>query len=435
MTTNKKNGLRRAAKVVMAQQWAITPQALESICMVASGMGDVKALMKQNGGTLKNNPAVVMRDGIAILSIDGPLFKYANLMTEISGATSYQMFVKDFTQAVESDEVKAIILDIDSPGGMTNGMTETSQIIRDARGIKPIYSYIGGTGASAAYGLACAADHIICEKSALVGSIGVILSVEAGEDGDINIISKNAPNKRPDINTAEGRQSFQTTVDDLETVFIDHVAACRGIDRETVVSDFGQGGILVGEKALEAGMVDSVGSLESLVANIGGTQRGIVMDANPKAEGEKPTITAEYILANHREIATQFRSEGAKGVDLSASVAKGASDERERIQSVFAASMVGHEDLIQSLAFDGKTTGGEAALKVIGAARASGATKLQAISKDLEDAPKAGLEQESQSKGWEDNAALRAEWNDDKASYDAYTKATEAGLVRTTGVK
>ena len=250
MTTNKKNGLRRAAKVVMAQQWAITPQALESICMVASGMGDVKALMKQNGGTLKNNPAVVMRDGIAILSIDGPLFKYANLMTEISGATSYQMFVKDFTQAVESDEVKAIILDIDSPGGMTNGMTETSQIIRDARGIKPIYSYIGGTGASAAYGLACAADHIICEKSALVGSIGVILSVEAGEDGDINIISKNAPNKRPDINTAEGRQSFQTTVDDLETVFIDHVAACRGIDRETVVSDFGQGGILVGEKAL-----------------------------------------------------------------------------------------------------------------------------------------------------------------------------------------
>lgn len=432
---NKKNGLRRAAKVVMAQQWAITPQALESICMVASGMGDVKALMKQNGGTLKNNPSVVMRDGIAILSIDGPLFKYANLMTEVSGATSYQMFVKDFTQAVKSDEVKAIILDIDSPGGMTNGMTETSQIIRDARGIKPIYSYIGGTGASAAYGLACAADQVICEKSALVGSIGVILSVEAGEDGDINIISKNAPNKRPDINTAEGRQSFQTTVDDLETVFIDHVATCRGIDRETVVSDFGQGGILVGEKALEAGMVDSIGSLESLIANIGGTQRGIVMDPNPKAEGLAPTITAEYILANHPEIATQFRSEGAEGVDLSASVEQGASAERERIQSVFAASMVGHEDLIQALAFDGKTTGGEAALKVISAAKANGDTKLEALSKDIDNAPKPSTEPESLSGGWEGNAALQAEFGGDEDSYNAYMKATNAGLVRTTGVK
>jgi len=433
--TNKKNGLRRAAKVVMAQQWAITPQALESICMVASGMGDVKALMKQNGGTLKNNPAVVMRDGVAILSIDGPLFKYANLMTEISGATSYQMFVKDFTQAVNSDEVKAIILDIDSPGGMTNGMTETSQIIRDARGIKPIYAYIGGTGASAAYGLACAADHIICEKSALVGSIGVILSVEAGEDGDINIISKNAPNKRPDINTAEGRQSFQTTVDDLETVFIDHVAACRGIDRETVVADFGQGGILVGEKALEAGMVDSIGSLESLIANIGGTQRGIVMTEESKAEGLTPTITAEYILANHPEIATQFRSEGAEGVDLSASVAKGASDERERIQSVFAASMVGHEGLIETLAFDGKTTGGEAALKVIGAAKANGDKKLEALSKDIDDAPQTSLEPGSLSSGWEGNAALQAEFGGSEDSYNAYMKANEAGLVRTTGAK
>jgi hypothetical protein len=78
-------------------------------------------------------------------------------------------------------------------------------------------------------------------------------------------ISSISPNKRPDLETDEGRASIQVIVDDLGAVFAKAVADGRGISIERVISTFGQGGLVVAARAKEAGMIDEIGTLEGLM--------------------------------------------------------------------------------------------------------------------------------------------------------------------------
>ena len=437
--------IRQAATIVMAEKWAILPRNLEQICTIASGMGDIDAVTKKRGEQLSEGSSITMRGSTAIVGLKGPLFRYANLFTAFSGATSYQMFAKSFTEALEDDRVENIIIDIDSPGGMVNGMTETSQLIYEARSVKPIYAYIGGTGASAAYGLASAAEWIVAEKSSVVGSIGVVATFYDEDEETIEIVSSNAPNKRPDIKTEDGRALVLKELDSLEKVFIEQVADYRGVSFETVLSDFGQGGVLVGEEAFDAGMVNEISTLESLIAGLSGDKSEVVYMPKPsqaKGDADKPEITAKLIAGEHPEVAEELRAEGRESVDMDAAREEGATNERERIKSVFDASMPGHEELISSLAFDGKTTGGQAALKVLAAEREKGSKHRASVEKDIENPPQPSAvntdkktEQKSDEDDWENNADLRAEYGDDKAAYDAYRDANNQGRVKVLGGK
>src|SRR5690606_22898690 len=111
--------------------------------------------------------------------------------------------------ALDDPKVKAIILNMDSPGGEANGINELGDMIFAARGKKPIKAYAGGTIASGAYWLGSAAAELVIDATALVGSIGVVVEVVTREarEGEkrYTITSSNAPNKRPDLTTEEGR--------------------------------------------------------------------------------------------------------------------------------------------------------------------------------------------------------------------------------------
>ena len=165
------SGLLQVLTRIKAQPWAITPVYMETILEIASRENmNPEAIAAEFGTRLENTYDVEMRDGVAILPVSGPLFRYANLFTALSGASSYQLLARDFNRALESDEVRAIVLNIDSPGGEANGVSEFADMIFNARGTKPIIAYVGGTAASAAYWLAAAADEIIIEATADVGS-------------------------------------------------------------------------------------------------------------------------------------------------------------------------------------------------------------------------------------------------------------------------
>jgi ClpP class serine protease len=77
------------------------------------------------------NLSFKIREGAAVIPVVGPLFRYANIFTAISGASSYEVLAKDFTSALENPDVHSIILDIDSPGGEVNGNTVAKSSIRD----------------------------------------------------------------------------------------------------------------------------------------------------------------------------------------------------------------------------------------------------------------------------------------------------------------
>lgn len=274
---------------IAAHQWAITEDGLRTICAIAErenlsleavlakrpGLASPEAIATRSGEWLEGAYDVEIRDGVAILNVRGPLFRYANLFTLVSGATSYEMLAKDFSLARESAVVKAILLNVDSPGGMVNGCAELAELVFSARGDKPIVAYAGGACASGAYWLASAAGELVVAETALVGSIGVILSTSDTRERDskagvktVEIVSSQSPHKTADIATDEGRARIQRIVDDQAEIFVSTVARNRDVNRATVLAKFGQGGVMVGGRAVESGLADRLGSFEGVLAEL-----------------------------------------------------------------------------------------------------------------------------------------------------------------------
>src|SRR5687767_1856587 len=111
--------------------------------------------------------------GVGVLPLYGPIFPKSNMMTELSGATSLQMFRNDLQTLLGDDKVESIVLDIDSPGGVSDMVEETAQDILSGRNIKPIYAVANTTCCSAAHWLAAQATKFYSTPSGKVGSIGV----------------------------------------------------------------------------------------------------------------------------------------------------------------------------------------------------------------------------------------------------------------------
>lgn len=262
----------RIYHALTSHPWAITKDYLSIMVEIAARKEvDVSAVEERLGRKLDNTRTVTERGGVAIIPITGPIFRYANLFSEISGGTSVQVLAKDFRAALDSPDVRAILLNIDSPGGDANGINEFAAMVYAARGKKPITAYIGGMGCSAAYWIASAAGEIVCDATALVGSIGVIASMPAGDDpSEVIFISSQSPRKRESPTTEEGRASIQATIDAMADVFVGRVAEYRGVSTDTVLSSFGQGGIFVGEHAVTAGLTDRLGSFEATLAGMSG---------------------------------------------------------------------------------------------------------------------------------------------------------------------
>jgi ClpP class serine protease len=261
--------LSLALSLIEQSQWAITEEGLNTLISVASRTNDLDALEKSLGRKPSYAHSSTVREGIGIVPVQGPTFKRANLFTEVSGATSYEIVLRDLHAMIKSPDVKAILLNIDSPGGEANGCAELADHIYSARELKPIYAYVGGIGASAAYWIASSCSKIFASETALLGSIGVQTLVRSqGKSGEISFISSVSPNKNRDPGTEQGAQEVQRTVDDLGAIFVQKVARNRGISPDAVLTRFGQGSIFIGEKSLEKGMIDEISSFEGAIMSI-----------------------------------------------------------------------------------------------------------------------------------------------------------------------
>lgn len=263
-----------AADWILSQPWAITEQALGVILSVAERVNESpEAVEAKIGRPLDNTRETIIRDGVAIIPVTGPISRYANFFTEISGGTTIDDLAKDFRTALDDRSVRAIVLGMDTPGGAVSGVNEFASHVAAARGQgKPIVAYVGNLAASAGYWIASAADMIVADPTAMLGSIGVVAGVRKPADSKpgmartVEFVSSQSPRKRPDPETEAGKSQIQSEVDDLADVFIDTVARNRAVDRASVIADFGGGGILVGAKAVDAGMADGLGSLEHVIA-------------------------------------------------------------------------------------------------------------------------------------------------------------------------
>lgn len=264
--------MSRAFELAASRPWLMLPDALDSLMAIADRQGDPEALEARLGRPLENTRVVTMRDGIAVIPVTGPIMRYANMFTRISGATSTQELATDLQAALDDPKVKGIILNVDSPGGEANGINELGDMVYAARGKKPIKAYGGGTVASASYWIGSSADELVIDDTALLGSIGVVVEVALREarEGEkrYTITSSNAPNKRPDLETEEGRAELSKTIDALGEVFVAKVARNLGVTPDQVPAMGDHGGLKVGAAAVASGLAHRLGSLESLITEM-----------------------------------------------------------------------------------------------------------------------------------------------------------------------
>ncbi|WP_296125076.1 S49 family peptidase [Pseudomonas sp. Ga0074129] len=264
--------MSRAFELAASRPWLMLPDALDSLMAIADRQGDPEALEARLGRPLENTRVVTMRDGIAVIPVTGPIMRYANMFTRISGATSTQELATDLQTALDDPKVKGIILNVDSPGGEANGINELGDMVYAARGKKPIKAYGGGTVASASYWIGSSADELVIDDTALLGSIGVVVEVALREarEGEkrYTITSSNAPNKRPNLETEEGRAELSKTIDALSEVFVAKVARNLGVTADQVPAMGDHGGLKVGAAAVASGLAHRLGSLESLITEM-----------------------------------------------------------------------------------------------------------------------------------------------------------------------
>lgn len=282
---------------ITSEPWAILPGSLELILEIASRRGDPEAIAVKRGQSLESARSVEVRDGVAIIPIMGPIFPRASMFESISqAAVSVETLALNFQQALDDPSVRAIVFNIDSPGGQVSGVQELAAQVAAARGVKPMIAYIQGTGASAAYWLASSAPRIVVAQTAIVGSIGVVATVPKTDGKTLSIVSSRAPKKRVDPETEDGRAEIVRTLDDIAGIFAGHVAANRGTTIENVEQNFGQGGVLVGARAVAAGMADALGTLEGVIAELSAPVAVVTarpLAGNLKAQGENVMLDAQ----------------------------------------------------------------------------------------------------------------------------------------------
>jgi len=311
---------------ITSATWAIEPQALAQIIGIVEDHASLsreewaerlEAVEKQRGRPLSNDRrAVTVRDGVATIEVVGPIVRRADMFSQISGMTSIETLAKDFGAAMDDRTVRAIVLAVDSPGGEVTGVAEFADMIHAARsgpGAKPVVAYIGGLGASAGYWIASAAERVVCDSTALLGSIGVVQGVRdpsKSRDTSIEFVSSQSPHKRPDPTTGTGASQIQGVVDAMASVFVAAVARNRDVPEATVLADFGGGGLFVGGAAVAAGLADAVGSYESVLADLAAgrlpARMPVVDDTPAPATGALPLAAASQRHRGARPVMPNF---------------------------------------------------------------------------------------------------------------------------------
>ncbi len=190
----------------------------------------------------------------------------------MDGITSSSAVVDDIKKAAENKAVKAIVLEINSPGGSPVASDEIARAIQKAN--KPTASYIREVGASGAYWVATATDRIFANQLSVTGSIGVIASYLefGGLLANYNITYQRlVAGKYKDAGVPFRKlsqleeQMIQKRIDAIYDVFIKTVAKNRKMD-EARVKEIATGEVFLGDEALELGLIDELGGQDEAKA-------------------------------------------------------------------------------------------------------------------------------------------------------------------------
>lgn len=211
--------------------------------------------------------AVAKKDGaIAIIPVRGVIVPREDRYSQYFGEVGAEDTAERVRAAVADSRVKAVVLDIDSPGGNVSGVTEANALIRSLRGRKPIVAHADWTMASAAYWIGCAADEIVASPSAQVGAVGVITMFADVQEmlklAGVSMTPYAKPADKadgwgywPNSDKFDARMK-QSIADDYAQFVADIRASRDGTDAAAIEAEWA--GVYVAKRAKLLGMVDKV---------------------------------------------------------------------------------------------------------------------------------------------------------------------------------
>lgn len=279
-------------------------QLQQNLCnlFVVENFKDIKAIQLPEYAKLKNVPNLKADKKVAVIYAEGNIVD-GNGNEDVAG----DRFAKVIADVREDDDVKAVVLRVNSPGGSVLASEKIKAEIKliQEKGIPVIASY-GDYAASGGYWISAGCDHIISNATTLTGSIGVFsmipdISGTLKDKLHVNLTPVNS-NKHADMLgmtrplTAAEVDYMQASVERIYTKFIELVAE----GREMTVADvdaIAQGRVWAGSDALKIGLVDEIGTIEDAIRYAALSIEGVEsLNDVQVAEYPKPQTALEAIM-------------------------------------------------------------------------------------------------------------------------------------------
>ncbi|WP_221930873.1 S49 family peptidase [Telmatospirillum sp. J64-1] len=328
-----------------------------------------------------------MVESVAVIPVEGSLVHKLGTLDPYSGMTGYDGIATKLNMAASDPDVRAILLDVDSPGGEVSGCFDLADQVHRVRASKPVWAVATESAYSAAFALASQAERVFVPRTGGLGSVGVVCMhadfSRALEEAGVTVTLIHAGAHKVDGNPYaplpdEVRDRVKADCEAVRVLFADTVARGRGLDTKAVLST--EARCLNAGESVEAGFATDIGTYEqamtALLDHLAGPGRttGAAAAARKTAKGKKTTMAKRAKAANRAaedqtedkenaeveededpEAETDEQEEEAESEeDEKDAVAKAVAKDRKRTASIMGlAEAKGREALAGELAASG----------------------------------------------------------------------------------
>lgn len=271
---------QRIHQAVHFQPWLITPRAHDSVVeLLNSKLYEANTDRPLLDDMFDSAPMMTVTNGLANIPIQGVIGQKLGMLEKQCGAVGVEDISNNLRSAIADPSVRAILLNISSPGGTVGGVPELATEISAAANRKPIYAFTDSEMASAAYWIGSSADMIYATPSADIGSIGVYLpwvdKSAAFEARGMKVdLIKNTGGTYKGMGfpgtslTKDQREELQRGVDEIFNMFSDHVVQARTGRDNTLSTEALRGQTFMAQKAFQNGLIDRVMTMDETLRDI-----------------------------------------------------------------------------------------------------------------------------------------------------------------------
>ena len=269
--------------------WLLEPETLRRMAHAQEHFGDTAAVLRweTEQAAAATQSAAEQRDGLpqgmslsgstATIHVEGTLTKRPDFWAKYFGGsnTTYASIRNALAYAASSADVGEIVFSIDSPGGEASGLIELLDSIgqvRQSSGKK--MRVVAEQAQSAAYGIAAAVGNIEARhRGATFGSIGTAQAFWISPNV-IELTNTDSPDKRPNLNTPEGKAVVVKYLDQLNHEFVSAIAQGRGVPLSRVTEGYGRGASMTAAEAKRLGLIDTIATTAPRAVPSSNTSKG-----------------------------------------------------------------------------------------------------------------------------------------------------------------